>query len=66
MFLYLFRVRLRSHPSEYEWQEHEAIENTKHDDEKIHSEIVELEKCGRSESENNNTNKLGRSDSDKN
>jgi len=61
----LFFVLIWAHERKNGRQEHEAVESSEDDDEEVHSEIVELEKRGRSECQHNDADELGGSDSNK-
>lgn len=61
----LFFVLSWAHKRKNGWQEHKAVESSEDDNEKVHSEIVELEKRGRSKCQNNDTDELSGCDSDK-
>ena len=61
----LFFVLIWANKGKDSWQEHKAVESSEDDDEEVHSEIVELEKRGRSKCQNNDTDELGCCDSDK-
>ena len=62
MFLDFVGICVGSHPSENQRQEHQPVKKTEQDDEKLHSEVVKLEKSGWRKCENDNTDELGRCD----
>ena len=58
----LIDVGLWADQGEQDGQKHETVEGAKDDDEEVHAEIVELEKCGGGKGEDADTDELGAGD----
>lgn len=52
----------RANQTEDHWQEEESVEDAEHDNEHVHSEVVQLEQSRRGESEDHHSQELGERD----